>query len=126
MGKRITLAILLALTIGAVVFQNIYVCNATKKLTADLEQIQASLENDEYYSARAAADTFRDNWEKEKDKFEAFFEHKEVDSISATAESIRSLCYSGAKEEALSHIAAELFYIEHIREIDTFGWENVF
>lgn len=126
MGKKITLGILLILIIGAVVLQNLYVCKATGELISDLKNLQNVLENDDEYSTRSAADAFHENWEKEKSHFEAFFEHKEVDTISSTAENIRSLCYSGSKEEALSDIAAEIFYIEHIRDIDSFSWENVF
>jgi hypothetical protein len=126
MGKKITLCILLILIIAAVVIQNIYVCSSTEELNSDLRNLQSALEKDDSISVRKAADTFYLNWEKEKKLFEAFFEHKEVDTISATAANIKSLCYSGLKEEALSYIAAEIFYIEHIRDIDAFGWENVF
>lgn len=126
MGKKITLFILLILIICAVVLQNLYVCNATNELTADLKNLQSALESDDHSAVQKAADNFYQNWGKEKSHFEAFFEHKEVDTISATAENIKSLCYSGSKEDALSSIAEEIFYVEHIRDIDRFGWENVF
>lgn len=126
MAKKITLAILLLVMVGGAILQNIYVHNATEELTSDLERVKTALDEDDYAAASAAADEFCANWEKSKDKFEAFFEHKEVDSISAAAKSLQSLCYSGAKEDALSHIAEELFYINHIKDIDTLGWENVF
>lgn len=126
MAKKITLALLLLLMIGGAILQNIYVDNATQDLTQDLKKVQSALEADDFTAAAGAADTFCANWEKEKSKFEAFFEHKEVDSISAAARSLQSLCYSAAKEDALSHIAEELFYINHIRDIDTLGWENIF
>lgn len=126
MGKKISLAVLLALVIAAVILQNLYVHSATKELLNDLEELSAAFSKDDILSARAAAAEFLNNWEKHKEAFEAFFEHKEVDSISSTARAIQSLCDSGSKEDALAHIAAEKFYIEHIREIDTLGWENVF
>ena len=126
MGKKITLTVLLILLIGAIVLQNSYVTNATKKLTENLKQIQRALEADDYAASVAAAETFSANWDTEKDKFEAFFEHKEVDTISSAAKSLQSLCISGSKEDALSHIAEEMFYITHIKDIDTLGWENEF
>jgi hypothetical protein len=125
MGKKITLALLLLLMVGGAILQNIYVNNATEELTSDLERVKTALEQDDFSAATAAADEFNANWEKEKSKFEAFFEHKEVDNISAAAKSLQSLCYSGSKEDALSHIAEEMFYINHIRDIDAIGWENV-
>ncbi|MGE5495644.1 MAG: DUF4363 family protein [Burkholderiales bacterium] len=126
MAKKIMLALLLLLMIGGSILQNHYVDNATMELTRDLEQVKTALENDDFALAAEAADTFCANWEKEKRKFEALFEHKEVDSISAAAKSLQSYCHTGAKEEALAHISAAAFYINHIKDIDTLEWENVF
>jgi hypothetical protein len=126
MLKKITLAVLLLLMVGGAILQNIYVNNATEELTKDLERVKSALDADDYTAAAAAADEFMANWDREKDKFEAFFEHKEVDSISASAKSIQSLCYSGSKKDALSRIAEEMFYINHIRDIDALNWANVF
>ncbi len=126
MAKKITLALLLLLMVGGSILQNLYVDNATKELNKDLEQVKTALENEDFALAAAAADTFCANWEDEKSKFEAFFEHKEVDSISASAKSLQSYCHTESKEEALAHVSAAIFYIDHIRDIDTLGWENVF
>ena len=126
MGKKIALCVLLALVAAAALLQNIYVRGATEELVKGLEEVRSALQNDDFASARAAADSFAESWENKKDMFEAFFEHKEVDSISAAAATIRSLCYTGSKEDALAQIAGEVFYIEHIRDIDGFRWQNIF
>jgi hypothetical protein len=126
MGKKIVLAVLLLLVVGGSVLQNIYINNATDELTADLIKIRTALEEDDLPAAAKAADEFNTKWEEKKSPFEAFFEHKEVDSISSSAKSLQSYCQTGKKEEALAHVAAALFYVAHIKDIDTLGWENVF
>lgn len=126
MVKKIVLAILLLLVVGGSVLQNIYINNSTDELTADLEKVKAALESDDLSAAAAAADIFNSKWEEKKNSFEAFFEHKEVDSISSSAKSLQSYCHTGSKEEALANVSSAMFYVEHIKDIDKLGWENVF
>lgn len=126
MVKKIILAVLLLLVIGGSVLQNIYINNATDELMADLEKVRSALEADDIPSAAAAADVFSSKWEEKKSSFEALFEHKEVDSISSSAKSLQSYCHTGEKEQALANVAAALFFVEHIKDIDTLSWENVF
>ncbi len=126
MVKKIALAVLLLLAVGGAVLQNIYIHNATDELVANLEKVKTALEKDDIDAAIKAADEFNSEWDEKKSSFEAFFEHKEVDSISSTAKSLQSYCRSGSKEEALAHVSAAMFYVEHIRDIDTLSWENVF
>ncbi|MGI5849182.1 MAG: DUF4363 family protein [Christensenellales bacterium] len=126
MVKKITIAVLLLLMFSGAIIQNIYVSHATSQLIDDIMQVKDTLESDDYTGALFAADTFYANWEKEKRLFEALFEHNEVDIISSTANSLLSYCQSGDKANALAEAASVLFYIEHIRDIDCIGWENIF
>ena len=126
MGKMVVVTALLLVIIAAAVLQNIYVINATEKLSAKLENIKEALEKEDFSTAEKTSDDFCALWDENKHTFEALFEHDEVDEISANAKSIQSLCHSGEKHQALSFVAAEIFYINHIRDIDTLGWENVF
>lgn len=126
MGKRIALLLLLALILGGALMQNIYVTNTSEDLINDLEIIKKTLDKDDYDSAMSAADEFALSWDKEKKTFEALFEHKEIDIISATSNSILSLCKSKEKAHALSEIASVMYYFEHLIEIDRIDWENIF
>lgn len=126
MGKRIALAVLLLLVVAGAVLQNIFVSGATESLTDSLKTIKAALEKEDYPAAVAAADKFSEEWEQKKSLFETLFEHKEVDTISASAKSLQSYCHTASKEEALAGISESLFYIEHIKDIDTLTLENVF
>lgn len=126
MGKKIALAVLLIIVVGGAVLQNIYINGATKELVSDLESVKTALEKNDINAASDAADEFNTKWDKKRSAYEAFFEHKEVDSISSSAKSLQSYCHTGSREEALADVAAALFYIEHIKDIDAFGWENVF
>ena len=118
MGKRIVLLLLLALIIGGALLQNIYINKTATSLVNDLETIKNLLNKEDYQKAISEADEFVVSWEKEKKIFEALFEHKEIDIISATAKSIQSLCESNEKAHALSEIAAITYYFNHIMEID--------
>ena len=122
----VIVAALLLFIIAAAVLQNLYVSGTTEKLDEKLDKVKQALQKEDFVTARNAADDFCALWEENKDIFEALFEHSEVDEISANAKSIQSLCHSGEKHQALSFVASEVFYINHIREIDTLGWENVF
>ena len=126
MGKRIALALLAALVIAGAVLQNIYVNNAGERMRSHLAQIETALNAEDYPGAVSAADSFCTAWEAEKQTFEALFEHDEIDIISATAKSIQSFCVSYDKAHALSEIAAEKYYFNHIMEIDCVRWENIF
>ncbi len=126
MGKKITLAVLLLLVIGGAVVQNIYVRSTTQRLITSLKSVQAALDNSDITAAAAAADEFGAEWEKDKKMFEALFEHGEVDSISSSVKRLKSYCRTGSSEEALACVSETIFYIQHIKEIDTLGWENIF
>lgn len=126
MGKRITLAVLLILVLGGTLLQYIYIKNATEKLTGKLDQIQSALESDDMTGAVGAADAFCKTWEEEKNLYQMLFEHEEVDVISANAESIASFCRTGEAPHALADIAALKYHINHIKEIDSLRWENIF
>jgi hypothetical protein len=126
MGKKITLAILLLLVVGGAVLQNIYIKGTTEKLIDSLKSVETALGEGDLSEASAAADEFGTEWEKEKKLFEALFEHDEVDIISASVKSLQSYCRTGARDEALACVSETIFYIEHIKEIDTLGWENIF
>lgn len=126
MGKRIVLLLLLALILGGALMQNIYVTNVARDLIDDLEIIKMALEKEDYNNAISLADNFIISWEKEKKTFEALFEHKEIDIISATVNSIQSLCESKEQAHALSEIASVTYYFKHLIEIDSVDWENIF
>ncbi len=126
MGKRIVLIILLLLMLGGALLQNIYVTHAAGKLINELSAIKEALFKEDYDNAKEAADEFVYSWKKEKKMFEALFEHKEIDIISATANSIQSLCVSEEKTHALSEIASVNYYFAHLIEIDRVDWENIF
>jgi len=125
MGKKIALLVLLVLILGGALLQNNYVNNATKSLVNNIENIKSALDKEDYESAISAAEEFSSSWKEDKKIFEALFEHKEIDIISATAKSIQSLCESEEKVHALSEIASITYYFNHIREIDCVGWENI-
>jgi hypothetical protein len=72
------------------------------------------------------ATEFNARWDKEKSTYEALFEHKEVDTISAKSQSLIGLCSENTLAEALSLADETLFYLDHIHAIDRLSWENIF
>jgi hypothetical protein len=126
MGKKITLTVLLLLVLAGTLLQYSYIKSATEKLTRKLDAVQSALASDDASSAIDAADAFCTTWEKEKNLYQMLFEHDEVDVISATAKSIDSYCRSEDTAHALAEIATIRYYIEHIKEIDSLSWENIF
>lgn len=126
MGKKIVIAILLVLILGGSLWQHIYITGATDKLGAELSGVSEALRDENYDKALSAAQTFSENWEKEKHLYETLFEHEEIDMISEHTKRLVELCSADYKAEALAETAATLYYIRHIHEIDSVKWENIF
>lgn len=125
MGKKIALVLLLALMLGAALWQRIYIKNMTPTLLGGLSRIEKSLEQEDYTQAVQDADAFLEVWLKQKPTYEALFEHDEVDMITATAQSIRSFCQTEERAHALADIEAVKYFIHHIEIIDGVRWQNI-
>jgi hypothetical protein len=126
MAKRIAIIVLLIIILGGSLWQHIYISDATEELAENLNQINDALIAEDYSSALQGAQEFKEKWEKEKHLFETLFEHEEVDLISASTARLEQLCAESNKSEALAETAETLYYINHIHEIDTVKWENIF
>lgn len=126
MGKKIVISALLVLILAAALVENFYVKNAAEALTESLVHVQNALALGDDDGARDAAQKFSDEWENEKQRLEALFNHEEVDIISATAKRIETYCIAGDRDDALAEVAAGLFYINHLYEMIGVRWENIF
>lgn len=126
MAKRIAIIVLLIIILGGSLWQHIYVTDATEKLASNLDKINEALTAEDFSTALNGAQSFKENWEKEKHLFETLFEHEEVDLISASTVRLLEMCAQSNKSEALAEAAETLYYIQHIHEIDSVKWENIF
>jgi hypothetical protein len=126
MGKNITLIALLLLMLGGAIWQNVYIGQSADELTNSLEQVSTALEQGDADAALRKARDFDARWQKEKSAYEALFEHKEVDTISAKARSLIPLCADSTLPEARALADETLFYLDHIKAIDGLSWENIF
>jgi len=126
MGKKIIIFTLLALIIAAALVEYFYVDGASGRLIASLEKVQSALEAEDTAQAQTAAHEFSAQWDKEKQRLEALYEHNEVDVISATAQRIEVFCDGEDTVNALAEVSAGLFYVTHLREIVDVRWENIF
>ena len=125
MGKKIVISVLLILILTAALVEYFYVKNTAEALTESLIHVQNALFLGDDDGAREAAQKFSGEWEAEKQRFEALFNHEEVDIISATAKRIESSCNAGDRDDALAEVAAGLFYINHLFEMIGVRWENI-
>ena len=126
MGKNIGLAVLILLLVGGVIWQSVYIKRATDELTDSLMQVRDALKRGDANAALQKANEFGALWEYEKSTYEALFEHKEVDTVSAKARSLPGLCTGSTLPQALSLTDEMLFYLDHIYCIDCLSWENIF
>ena len=126
MGKNIALAVLILLLVGGVIWQSVYIKRATDELTDSLMQVRDALKRGDADTAMRKANELGALWEQEKSTYEALFEHKEVDTVSAKARSLPGLCTGSTLPQALSLTDEMLLYLDHIRSIDSLSWENIF
>jgi len=126
MGKKIVIFTLLALVIAAAMIEYTYVDGASARLTASLENVQAALDAEDTAQAQTAARNFSAQWEKEKQRLEALYDHGEIDVISATARRIEVFCDGEDTVNALAEVSAGMFYVTHLREMIGVRWENIF
>lgn len=125
MGKKIVIAALLTLIFSAALIEYLYVGRASQRLTEALTEVQSALEAGDSAAAKTAAHDFCVQWENEKKRLEALYEHNEVDVISATAKRIEACCNAEDRAGALAEVAGGLFYVEHLRDIISVRWENI-
>ncbi len=125
MGKKIVIAALLLLIFTAALTEYFYVEGAAERLTEALKQVQIALEAGDAAAAQAASQNFSDQWDNEKQRLEALYEHEEVDVISATAERVETYCRAGDRVNALAEVSSGMFYINHLREMIGIRWENI-
>jgi hypothetical protein len=125
MGKKIVVVALLLLIIAAALVEYSYVKGASQRLTEALQQVQSALTTDDSAAAQAAARDFCAQWEDEKKRLEALYEHDEVDVISATAKRIETFCNENDRVNALAEVSSGLFYVSHLREMISLRWENI-
>ncbi len=126
MAKKITTAVLLLLLIGGALWQNIYINRATERTRMLLKPVVAALHEESWEKALASAKALDLSWNKEKRIYGAIIDHEELDLISATTVRLISFCKIQNLEGALSEAAAFDYYIEHLKEIDSVRWENIF
>lgn len=126
MGRNIAMIVLILLLLGGVIWQSVYIERATGELTDSLMQVQTAIKQGDADTALQKASEFNALWEEEKSTYEALFEHKEVDTISAKARSLVGLCTRSTLPQALSLTDETLLYLEHIQCIDRLSWENIF
>lgn len=125
MGKKLVIIALLAIIFAAAIAEYFYVKGATLRLTAALEDVQNALVAENSDAAQAASKKFSEQWEDEKKRLEALYEHNEVDVLSATAERIEAFCGENDRVNALAEVSSGLFYIGHLREMISLSWENI-
>lgn len=126
MAKIIAVIILFILLVGCALWQNIYINTTAAELINDLEDLRLALNEDDDQKIIKKADSFVEKWKDRQHTYEALFEHEEVDMISATIMSIQSFCITGDKPHALAEIASTIYYFNHLIEIDSIRWENLF
>lgn len=126
MGKKIAIGVLFALLLGGAFWQSAYIDGATGRLSQLLEAVRQAAEKDDMTQALRAADTFRQAWNEEKRLYEALIDHEDLDLISAAAERMRSYCATRYRQGALAETQALLFYVRHLRDVDSIRWENIF
>ena len=112
--------------VGGVIWQSVYIKCATDKLADSLMQVRDALKRGDADTAMRKANEFGALWEQEKSTYEALFEHKEVDTVSAKARSLPGLCTGSTLPQALSLTDEMLFLLDHIYCIDCLSWENIF
>jgi hypothetical protein len=125
MGKKIVIITLLALIFAAAIIESVYVAAAVKRLSTAMDNVQQALEADDAEAAKEAARELEVLWENEKKRFEALYEHCEVDVISATTRRIEVFCDEEDTVNALAEVTAGQFYIDHLREMIGVRWENI-
>jgi hypothetical protein len=125
MGKKIIILTLLALILAAAMVEYFYVDGASQRLTALLEDVKDALDAGDAAQAKTSARQFTAQWDDEKQRLEALYEHNEVDVISATAQRIEVFCDGEDTVNALAEISAGLFYVSHLREMIGVTWENI-
>ncbi len=126
MGKKIVIFTLLLIIIAAALVEYFYVDGASARLTVALEDVQTALDAEDTAQAKAAARAFNGQWEKEKQRLEALYDHGEIDVISATARRIEVFCDGEDTVNALAEVSAGMFYVTHLREMIGVRWENIF
>jgi len=102
-----------------------YLENNGQKFVKMIEEIEADIYKEDFKSAEKKADAFNKLWMEAKPKYEMLCEHFEVDKIQSCVEQFNVLL-DQQDPFVFTQTSLLKYYLNHIVDIDSFAFENIF
>jgi len=125
MAKKMMLVVLFVLLLVVAFYQNFFLEKNAVYFITEVEEVEYHISSSSYDIALDEAMRLFQTWKKTKPQYELICEHDEVDKIHAAFEEFIILI-SQENELALTQSALLKYYYDHIVNIDSFSFENIF
>lgn len=99
------------------------VCIKFTKLT---DQLETSINNDQWEKSYKTSLEFFNSWQKYSDKISVFVHHAEIDNINMEIWKLTQYVKEKNKDESLASVHVLKFLLEHIADMERINLQNIF
>lgn len=125
MKQYIILAVSILCIIILNVYQINYLCDTSRYILTDINDIQNSLERKDSKAVKEGIDNLEDTWKKIKNGWDIFGEHDDVEKINEHIASIKVYYEYDEKTDLVNEICVLERLITHVVEAEKLDFGNV-
>ena len=123
--KLFSLLVIIAIITSGLSIKN-YLLADSKKLNLKIDMIQTAVNKHQWKSAYNLSNKLNLDWKKSEPKWAIFINHHEIDNITISLK--KAIEYINCKDliDSTVHLAELKEYIDHIPEMETLSFKNIF
>lgn len=121
-----SLAVLLALIIGAGIYSTMTLRSTAKKLEVHVSQVEDAAAKGDWDKAKNVLSAADKDWDRTKGTWTVLLDHFEIDNIDTTMSRLTSFVEAKSTPLALGESAVLKQYIKHIPDNEIINLRNIF
>jgi len=125
MKQYIIIGVAILIILALNFWQSSYLENTSRYILADINEIDNSVQREDFESALKGAYGLEDTWENVKNMWDIFGEHNDIEQISEHIESMKVYAKYQDKEELVNEYYLLQNLINHVVESEELKFGNV-
>lgn len=122
----VTIAVIVALILGASLFERRLLNNDAQNLEAKIINVENSTKKEDWEMAETNLSSVLDEWPKVENKWSVLLDHAEIDNIEDALIKVDAYIKAKDASSALAELASLKNFIKHIPKKEAFSIKNVF